>query len=82
MCSTYLILAVNIYEGSRCKVTHTGSEFEHPPGVSTYLTYLQSYTYTCAAGYTTTDQTVTTCLQDGKLSLTVPPKCKQISKFI
>ena len=39
------------------------------------LSYLESYTYSCIEGYTTTDPLTTLCQPDGSLSLTNPPNC-------
>ena len=39
------------------------------------LSYLESYTYTCIEGYTTTDLLTTLCQPDGSLSVTNPPTC-------
>ena len=38
--------------------------------------YLQSYTYVCKDGYTTTDDLIAVCLPNGQLSLERPPKCE------
>ena len=38
------------------------------------LTYLQSYTYSCLDGFSTTDDLCTVCKPDGTLSIT-PPNC-------
>ena len=39
------------------------------------LSYLESYTYSCLEGYTTTDVLCTICQPDGTLSLATPPIC-------
>ena len=39
------------------------------------LSYLESYTYSCNEGYTTTDGLFAVCQPDGSLSLTKPPSC-------
>ena len=39
------------------------------------LSYLESYTYSCIEGYTTTDPLTTLCQPDGSLSVTNPPTC-------
>ena len=39
------------------------------------LSYLESYTYSCIEGYTTTDPLTTLCQPDGSLSVTNPPNC-------
>ena len=39
------------------------------------LSYLESYTYSCIEGYTTTDELTTVCQPDGSLSVSTPPQC-------
>ena len=39
------------------------------------LSYLETYTYTCLPGYSTTDCLSAICLPDGTLSLPQPPEC-------
>ena len=46
-----------------------------PPDVADGLDYLESYTYQCMEGYSTTDELCTVCQPDGSLSLTTPPNC-------
>ena len=46
-----------------------------PDDVSDGLSYLESYTYSCKEGYSTTDELGTVCQPDGNLSLTTPPNC-------
>ena len=38
------------------------------------MTYLDTYTYSCLEGYTTTDDICTVCKSDGTLSVS-PPNC-------
>ena len=51
-----------------------------PVDVADGLDYLESYTYSCMEGYTTTDDLCTVCQPDGTLSLTTAPTCT--SEFI
>ena len=44
-------------------------------GAENKLKYLESYTYSCMEGYTTTDDLCTVCQPDGTLSLTTAPNC-------
>ena len=46
-----------------------------PPEVADGLDYLESYTYQCIEGYSTTDELCTVCQPDGNLSLSTPPNC-------
>ena len=46
-----------------------------PNDVTDGLSYLESYTYSCREGYTTTDELCTVCQPDGSLSLATPPRC-------
>ena len=46
-----------------------------PDSLSGGLDYLETYTYSCMEGYTTTDDLCTVCQPDGTLSLTKPPNC-------
>ena len=45
-----------------------------PTELSLGLSYLESYTYSCKKGYTTSDELCTVCQPDGSLS-TPPPNC-------
>ena len=46
-----------------------------PPTLNGGLSYLEIYTYSCLAGYETTDELSTVCKPDGTLSLATPPTC-------
>ena len=46
-----------------------------PSDVAYGMKYLESYTYSCMEGYTTTDDLCTVCQPDGTLSLTTAPNC-------
>ena len=46
-----------------------------PDNILNGMMYLQSYTYTCLAGYITDDPLTVQCQPDGTLSIT-PPVCR------
>ena len=53
-----------------------------PDSLSGGLDYLETYTYSCMEGYTTTDDLCTVCQPDGTLSLTTAPTCTSESIFV
>ena len=43
--------------------------------------YLQTYTCSCTAGYSTTDELTTVCQPDGSFSLQTPPNCAGMKTY-
>ena len=60
----------------QCDGPKTGTNTnEIPQKIANGLSYLESYTYSCKEGYTTTDDLCTVCQPNGNLSLPKPPNC-------
>ena len=68
----YLIIFLLIIE-IRCPKPAAGiNTVEVPANLN--MTYLDTYTYSCLDGYTTTDELCTVCKSNGTLSVP-PPNC-------